>query len=120
MHPAGVVTGLVNKAYAQLYGKQQVIAKFITLLVNKGAVIIGKTKLSPFAGSEIPPNQCIDYFPRWNARGDSYLSLVIPRSMFCCVLIEASGSLRHAASSHGAWGHRITWGHGSLSVGLRQ
>ena len=70
MHLAGVVTSLGNRAYAELYGEQQATAKFVTMLIGKGAVIIGKTKLSAFAGSEVPPNQCIDYFPPWNARGD--------------------------------------------------
>lgn len=72
MHLAGVVTGLGNRAYAELYGKQSSTAALVEALVSKGAVVVGKTKLSAFAGGEIPPNQCIDYFPPWNARGDGY------------------------------------------------
>ena len=69
---SGIVTGIGNKAYAELYGERSESAKFIQLLLERGAVVVGKTKLSAFAGSEVPPCQCIDYFPPWNARGDGY------------------------------------------------
>ena len=59
MHLNGVVTGLGNRAFAELYGVQKKTAKYVELLRNKGAVILGKTKMSAFAGSEVPPNQCI-------------------------------------------------------------
>ena len=72
MHLGGVVTGLGNRAYADLYGKQAETAEFIKLLLDKGAIVVGKTKLSAFAGSEVPPCQCVDYFPPWNPRGDGY------------------------------------------------
>ena len=72
MHLSGVVTGLGNRAYADLYGKQAETAEFIKLLLDKGAIVVGKTKLSAFAGSEVPPCQCVDYFPPWNPRGDGY------------------------------------------------
>ncbi len=28
--------------------------------------------MSAYAGSEVPPEKCIDYFPPWNPRGDGY------------------------------------------------
>lgn len=72
MDLGGVVTGLGNRAYAELHGKRSESAKLVQILLEKGAVVVGKTKLSAFAGSEVPPAQCIDYFPPWNARGDGY------------------------------------------------
>ncbi len=72
MHLSGVVTGLGNRAYADLYGKRDETAEFIKLLLDKGAIVVGKTKLSAFAGSEVPPCECVDYFPPWNPRGDGY------------------------------------------------
>ncbi|KAL8833578.1 MAG: hypothetical protein Q9170_004193 [Blastenia crenularia] len=72
MHLAGVTTGLGNRAYAALYGKKEATSEYVQSIIEKGAIIVGKTKLSAFAGSEIPPNQCIDYFPPWNPRGDGY------------------------------------------------
>lgn len=72
MHLAGIVTTLGSRSYTELYGEQQDSSEYIQLLIQKGAVVVGKTKLSAFAGSEIPPSQCIDYFPPWNPRGDGY------------------------------------------------
>lgn len=72
MHLAGITTTLGSRSYTELYGKQEASSEYVDLLICKGAVIVGKTKLSAFAGSEIPPNQCIDYFPPWNPRGDGY------------------------------------------------
>ena len=69
---SGVVTGIGNKAYAELYSERSESAKFIQLLLERCAVVVGKTKLSAFADSEVPPCQCIDNFPTWNARGDGY------------------------------------------------
>ena len=72
MHLKGVITGLGSRSYAALYGKQLNSSKYVEYLIERGAIVVGKTKLSAFAGSEIPPNQCIDYFPPWNPRGDGY------------------------------------------------
>lgn len=72
MHLAGVEITLESRAYTELYGKQRVTSEFVEQLIHKGAVIVGKTKMSAFLGSEIPPAQCIDYFPPWNPRGDGY------------------------------------------------
>ena len=72
IHLKGVATGLGSRSYASLYGKQPVTSEYVDYLIEKGAIVVGKTKLSAFAGSEIPPNQCIDYFPPWNPRGDGY------------------------------------------------
>ncbi|KAI8630793.1 hypothetical protein F5Y19DRAFT_473912 [Xylariaceae sp. FL1651] len=72
MHLKGIVTGLGNKTYAELYGKQNASARYIDSLIEQGATIVGKTKLSAFSGSEIPPIQCIDYFAPWNPQGDRF------------------------------------------------
>ena len=39
---------------------------------QRGCPVVGKTKLSAFAGSETTPDKCIGYFPPWNPRGDGY------------------------------------------------
>lgn len=72
MHLAGIITTLGSRSYTELYGTQDNTSEYIDLLIQRGAVIVGKTKLSAWAGSEIPPDQCIDYFPPWNPRGDGY------------------------------------------------
>ncbi|EFR04156.1 amidase [Nannizzia gypsea CBS 118893] len=120
IHLNGVITGLGNRAYAELYGRQTESAQFIQDLVNKGAVIVGKTKLSAFAGSEIPPCQCIDYFPPWNPRGDGYQGPSGSSSgaaaaaagyiwLDFSICTDTTGSMRYPATSHGVWGHRSTW-----------
>ncbi|KAI1760074.1 amidase [Hypoxylon sp. FL1150] len=121
MHLKGVVTTLGNKAYAELYGKQDSSAKYIDSLIEQGAVIVGKTKLSAFAGSEIPPVQCIDYFPPWNPRGDGYqgpsgsssgagASVAGYDWLDISICTDTSGSMRHPTASHGLWGSKVTWG----------
>lgn len=72
IHLAGIITTLGSRSYTELYGTQDDTSEYIDLLIQRGAVIVGKTKLSAWAGSEIPPDQCIDYFPPWNSRGDGY------------------------------------------------
>ncbi|KAF2658829.1 amidase signature enzyme [Lophiostoma macrostomum CBS 122681] len=121
MHLNGITTGLGNRAFAELYGKQTTTAEYVRMLQQKGAIILGKTKMSAFAGSEVPPNQCIDYFPPWNARGDGYQGPSGSSSGAAATIAgypwldislctDTSGSMRFPASSHGAWGHRATWG----------
>ncbi|KAM5460203.1 hypothetical protein MferCBS49748_007745 [Microsporum ferrugineum] len=120
IHLNGVITSLGNKAYAELYGRQTESAQFIQDLVTKGAVIVGKTKLSAFAGSEVPPCQCIDYFPPWNPRGDGYQGPSGSSSgaaaaaagymwLDFSICTDTTGSMRYPATSHGVWGHRSTW-----------
>lgn len=60
MYLSGVVTGLENKACAELYGKQAKSSKLIDLLVTQGAIVFGKTKLSAFARSEVTLCRCTD------------------------------------------------------------
>ncbi|KAI1120835.1 amidase signature domain-containing protein [Nemania abortiva] len=121
MHLNGVVTTLGNKSYAELYGIQDVSARYVDGLIEQGAVIVGKTNLSAFAGSEIPPCQCIDYFPPWNPRGDGYQGPSGSSSgagasaagydwLDISICTDTSGSMRHPAASHGLWGSKITWG----------
>lgn len=71
-HLEGMVTTIGSRSYAECYGVQKSTAKYIQHLIDKGAVIVGKTKMGAYAGSEIPPEKCIDYFPPWNPRGDGY------------------------------------------------
>ncbi|KAK0750252.1 amidase [Schizothecium vesticola] len=120
MDLGGVVTGLGNRAYAELYGERSESAKLIQLLLEKGAVVVGKTKLSAFAGSEVPPTQCVDYFPPWNARGDGYQGPSGSSSgaasatggyswLDHSIGTDTTGSIRFPATSHGVWGLRSTW-----------
>lgn len=61
-----------SRSFTRLYGPQVETAALVRMMIDLGAVIIGKTKLGAYAGSEVPPEKCIDYFPPWNPRGDGY------------------------------------------------
>ena len=71
-HLAGITTTLGSRSFTELYGEQQHTSVFVQHLIDLGATIIGKTVLGAYAGSEVPPEKCIDYFPPWNPRGDGY------------------------------------------------
>lgn len=71
-HLEGMKTTLGSRAYTECYGPQVETSVFVKNLIDNGAIIVGKTKMSAFAGSEIPPEKCIDYFPPWNPRADGY------------------------------------------------
>lgn len=71
-HLEGMVTTIGSRSYAECYGPQNTTAKYLQHLIDKGAIIVGKTKMGGYAGSEIPPEKCIDYFAPWNPRGDGY------------------------------------------------
>ncbi len=71
-HLSGIVTTVGSRSYADLYGVQSATSELVGDLLRQGAVIVGKSKMSAFAGSEVPPEKCIDYFPPWNPRGDAY------------------------------------------------
>jgi Asp-tRNA(Asn)/Glu-tRNA(Gln) amidotransferase A subunit family amidase len=73
IHLEGVKTSMGSRAYVDLCGPQTETAAYVKKLIDMGAVIIGKTKIKAFVGSEKPPNQAIDYFPPWNPRADGYL-----------------------------------------------
>ncbi|KAK0621468.1 amidase signature domain-containing protein [Bombardia bombarda] len=120
IHLNGVETTLGSRAYTELYGKQNTTAEFVKVLIKHGAVIVGKTKLSAFAGAELPPNMCIDYFPPWNPRGDGYqgpsgsssgaaASVAGYRWVDYALCTDTTGSMRMPAAVHGLWGVRTSW-----------
>lgn len=69
---SGVVQTLGSMSYSRLYGSSTETADVVRSLIDRDAIIIGKTKLDAYAGSEVPPEKCIDYFTPWNPRGDGY------------------------------------------------
>lgn len=51
-----------SRENVDMYDPQSRTADLVKMLINKGAIIIEKTKMNAFAGGERPPNQAIDYF----------------------------------------------------------
>ncbi|KAF2762286.1 amidase signature enzyme [Pseudovirgaria hyperparasitica] len=70
---AGLKTGNQNKAFFATYEPEQESAEYVKRLIDLGAVIVGKTKLSSFASSEKPCDWWEFQCP-FNARGDGQLN----------------------------------------------
>lgn len=70
----GVKSTMMNRAYTELYGPKKESATEVQKLIDLGAIIVGKTKMSAFASAEEPTDQWIDYHCPWNPRGDTYQS----------------------------------------------
>ena len=69
-----VKSTMMNRGYTELYEAKKESAKEVQKLIDLGAVIVGKTKMSAFASAEEPTDQWIDYHCPWNPRGDTYQS----------------------------------------------
>lgn len=71
-HLKGVHTTAGSRSYTRLYEPQSETCEVVRRMINQGVVVVGKTKLGAYAGSEVPPEKTIDYFAPWNPRGDGY------------------------------------------------
>jgi Asp-tRNA(Asn)/Glu-tRNA(Gln) amidotransferase A subunit family amidase len=69
----GLKTSVCNRAFYDLYPPASQTAACIKLLEEKGALILGTTKLAAFAATE-EPIECVDYQAPWNPRADGYQS----------------------------------------------
>ncbi|KAL7961255.1 amidase signature domain-containing protein [Trichoderma compactum] len=73
IHLNGIRTSNGNRAFDKTYPAQTQTAPCIQDLIDKGAVVIGKTKMSSFENWE-EPIQYTDYQAPWNPRADRYQS----------------------------------------------
>ncbi|EGX45092.1 hypothetical protein AOL_s00173g193 [Orbilia oligospora ATCC 24927] len=116
---AGIKKTLGSRAYTECYGPDEETSQFIQELIDQGAIILGKTKMGAYAGSEIPPEKCIDYFAPWNPRGDGYQGPSGSSSGAGATVAgydwvdlslggDTSGSIRMPAASYGLWGLKGT------------
>lgn len=69
----GIKTSVCNRAYYELYPPAPQTAACVKLVQQKGACVIGTTKLAAFAATE-EPIECVDYQAPWNPRADGYQS----------------------------------------------
>lgn len=69
----GVKTSLSSRPYFETYGPRPKTAPCLQKLVDAGAVIVGKAKMTSFATWE-EPTESIDYPAPWNPRADGFLS----------------------------------------------
>jgi Asp-tRNA(Asn)/Glu-tRNA(Gln) amidotransferase A subunit family amidase len=69
----GIHTVVSNKSFLQFRTEASQTAPVVSELLAKGAVLIGKVKMTSFADREYPPSDWIDYHCPSNPRGDGYL-----------------------------------------------
>lgn len=70
---SGLSTSHQSRAYLALRGSpSKVTASAIRTLIEKGAVIVGKTKTTQFAAGEQASGDWIDFLAPWNPRGDGW------------------------------------------------
>lgn len=71
-HLKGTKTTMMSRGYTELYAAQERSALYAQKLLQQGAIIIGKTKMTNFASSDEPTSQWIDFHCPINPRGDQY------------------------------------------------
>lgn len=73
IHLEGVKTSVGSRAFYDTYPPQSQTAHCIQRLMDRGAVVLGKTKMTSFANWEEPVEH-VDYEAPWNDRADRYQS----------------------------------------------
>ncbi len=69
---AGTKSAVGNRSFLATYDVDEETAAFVKTLIDLGAVIVGKTKMTAFASGE-KPCDWFDFQCPFNPRGDSYL-----------------------------------------------
>jgi Asp-tRNA(Asn)/Glu-tRNA(Gln) amidotransferase A subunit family amidase len=70
----GTQLTMVSGPWTELYGPDEESADYTKKLIELGAVIVGKTKMTSFASPEEPTDQWVDFHCSVNPRGDRYQS----------------------------------------------
>lgn len=72
MKLSGIATTLSSQSFLDTYGTDAETAAYIIRLIDLGAIIVGKTRMTAFASAEKPPEDWIDFRCPRNPRGDRY------------------------------------------------
>ena len=116
----GLRTGYGSQAWLETYPAEKTTAPAIKLLVNAGAVVVGKLKTTEFAEG-VDPNEWDDAACPYNPRGDGHQK---PSSsstgsaaaaaaydwLDFTVGTDTGGSIRHPAGVNGVFGNRPSTG----------
>jgi len=116
----GLRTGFGNQAWLEAYGPEKTTAPVIQLLLEAGAVLVGKLKTTEFAEG-VDPCEWIDTTCPFNPRGDGHQK---PSSsstgsaaaaaaydwLDFTVGTDTGGSIRHPAGVNGVFGQRPSTG----------
>jgi Asp-tRNA(Asn)/Glu-tRNA(Gln) amidotransferase A subunit family amidase len=71
-HLLGIKSALNVRAFLESHDADTFTADYLRLLIDLGAVIVGKTKMTAFAGGERAPEYWIDFHCPFNPRADGY------------------------------------------------
>lgn len=113
-------TGYGSQAWLETYLSEKTTAPVIKLLVNAGAVVVGKVKTTEFAEG-VDPCEWIDTICPYNPRGDgqqkpsssstgSATAAAAYDWLDFTVGTDTGGSIRHPAGVNGVFGNRPTTG----------
>ncbi|KXJ93986.1 amidase signature domain-containing protein [Microdochium bolleyi] len=112
----GIKTGLGSRAYYAIHPEANNTAIAVQRLVDAGAIVIGKMKLSQFAAPE-NARDAIDYLMPFNPRGDGYQEVTSSSSgpasgmasydwLDLALASDTGGSIRIPAEFNGLFGNR--------------
>ncbi|KAF2801512.1 amidase signature enzyme [Mytilinidion resinicola] len=116
----GIWMSLCNKAYLELYPPAESTAPSLRNIIQGGASILGKSRLSSFLCRE-EPSESVDYQTAWNPRGDGYQGPGGSSSGSASAVgaydwldigigTDTNGSIRKPAQCSGCFGLRISQG----------
>ncbi|KAJ1335616.1 amidase [Microdochium nivale] len=115
----GIKTGIGSRAYYAIHPEANNTAVPVQRLVDAGAIIVGKMKLSQFAAPE-NARDSIDYLMPFNARGDGYQEVATSSSgpasgmasydwLDLALASDTGGSIRIPAEFNGLFGNRPSY-----------
>ncbi|KAH7029078.1 amidase signature domain-containing protein [Microdochium trichocladiopsis] len=124
----GIKTGLGSRAYYAVYPEANTTAVPVQRLVDAGAIVIGKMKLSQFAAPE-NARDAIDYLMPFNPRGDGYQEVTSSSSgpaggmasydwLDLALASDTGGSIRIPAEFNGLFGNRPSYDTVPLTDGV--
>ncbi|GAB1319268.1 hypothetical protein MFIFM68171_09478 [Madurella fahalii] len=120
---AGTKSSVGNRSFLATYDEDEETAAFIKTLIDLGAVVVGKTKMTAFASGE-KPCDWFDFQCPFNPRGDAHLEPGASSTgsaaataaypwMDICIGTDTNGSVREPAARCGVYGIRYStdaWG----------
>ena len=116
----GLKTGYGSQAYLDTYPPETETAPAVQILLDAGAIVVGKTKTTEFAEG-IDPVEWVDFICPYNPRGDgaqkssssstgSAAAAAAYDWLDFTVGTDTGGSIRHPAGVNGLLGNRPTQG----------
>ncbi|KAK5652362.1 hypothetical protein OQA88_10554 [Cercophora sp. LCS_1] len=123
---AGTRSAVGNRSFLETYHADKETAAFIKKVIERGARVVGKTKMTAFASGE-KPCDWFDFQCPFNVRGDGHLepgasstgsatAIAAYPWLDVCVGTDTNGSVREPAARCGVYGIRYStdsWGSNS-------